>query len=71
MKRRNRTAVIENPIRPIPEPPVKNFATGLVFLVASFFNNTQALDIEHYDRNSRFAVRYRGYGYNSKRRTRR
>lgn len=69
--RRTRTTVIQNPIQPIPEPATKNLATGLVFLIASFFNNTQALDIEHYDKNSNFSVRYRGYSYRHDRRNRR
>lgn len=64
MKRsKTRAQVVTQPHRQIPEPVEKNFATGLVFLIGSFFNNTQAFDIEHQDRDSRFAVRYRGYGY--------
>lgn len=57
--------------KPIPTPPTKDLGTGLVFLVASFFNNTQSFDIEHADRNSRFSLRYRGYGYSQRRRNKR
>jgi hypothetical protein len=63
MSKRKRTSVIQYNTKPIPEPPEKNLGTGLVFLVASFFKNTQSLDIEHVDRNSAFAIRYRGYNY--------
>lgn len=67
-KRRVRSVLVPNNFRPIPEPKEKNLATGLVFLIASFFNNTQAFDIEHQDRNSHFALRYRGCGYVPRRR---
>lgn len=69
-KKRNRASVIQYHNRPVPEPPEKNLGTGLVFLIASFFNNTQSLDIEHVDRNSAFAIRYRGHNYIPKRRRR-
>lgn len=57
--------------KPIPEPPDKSLASGLVFLAASFFNNTRSFDIEHMTRDSRFCLRYRGLGsdeYSSKKR---
>lgn len=59
--------------RPIPEPPDKSLASSFCYMVASFFNNTSCLDIEHVDRNGRFGLRYRGYGhedYNTHRRPR-
>lgn len=69
-RRKIRTSVVTSN-RPIPEPQEKNFATGLVFLIASFFNNTQSFDIERVDRDSAFAIRYRSNNYNPRRNRRR
>lgn len=63
MSRRRRRPVITYKTKPIPEPPGRNLGSGLVFMIASFFNNTQSLDIETQSKDSRFVLRYRGSSY--------
>lgn len=69
-RKRVYTRIIPKRKYPIPPPPQQNLLTGLIFLAASFINNTDALDIEHSTKDSQFAIRYRGTGYEEHKRRR-
>lgn len=62
MSRKRKTKVISYHHRPIPEPPDKSLGSGVIFLIASFFNNTQSLDLEVQDGASKITFNYKGFG---------
>lgn len=53
--------------KPIPTPPENFKGSSLIYLIASFFNNTEYFNIELQEGQSRFNLNYKGFGYRPKR----
>lgn len=52
--------------RPIPAPSKDFKGSSLIYLIASFFNNTEYFNLELQDGHSRFNLNYKGFSYHSK-----
>lgn len=59
-KKKRYTTKVSFTHNPLPPPPDNSIGCGLIYLVASFFHNTQYLEIKRETKDHKFSLNYRG-----------